>query len=110
MVPDYSKLPHTSQNFKLLEQLALTKPCAVGLTSFCACLLPPQFHEIITTLVWDCLYCDEECSNKEQRRVHIQQHYEGRPKWQIACIFCGLEFKKEYQLKVHKGRWCKAKP
>ena len=56
------------------------------------------------------LYCGEECSNKEQRGVHIQQHCEGRPKWQFVCIFCGLEFKKEYQLKVHKGRWCKAKP
>ena len=42
MVPDYSKLPHTSQNFKLLEQLALTRPCGVGLTSFWACLLPPS--------------------------------------------------------------------
>ena len=81
-----------------------------GSDQFLGLFITPQFHEIITTLVWDCLYCDEECSNKEQRRVHIQQHYEGRPKWQIACIFCGLEFKKEYQLKVHKGRWCKAKP
>ena len=81
-----------------------------GSDQFLGLFITPQFHEIITTPVWDCLYCGEECSNKEQRRVHIQQHYEGRPKWQIACIFCELEFKKEYQLKVHKGRWCKAKP
>ena len=81
-----------------------------GSDQFLGLFITPQFHEIITTPVWDCLYCGEECSNKEQRRVHIQQHCKGRPKWQFACIFCGLEFKKEHQLKVHKGRWCKAKP
>ena len=33
----YPKLPHTSPNFKLLEQLVQTRPFVVGLTSFWAC-------------------------------------------------------------------------
>ena len=65
------------------------------------------FHDIISTPMWDCIYCGEECSNKERKRIHIQQECKERPEWNLSCIFCGREFRRSSQLIVHKTRWCK---
>ena len=70
----------------------------------------PQFHDIITTPMWDCPYCGEGCNNKEARRQHMQMDCKERPPWEFWCPFCGKEYRTEAQLKVHKSRWCSEKP
>ena len=76
----------------------------------CPTLYIPQFHDLINTPMWDCIYCGRECSNKEARRVHIQQRCRERPEWKFSCIYCGKDFQKEKQMKIHKGRWCLENP
>ena len=48
--PNYLKLPHTRPNFKFLEQLVLTRPFAVGLTSFWACFILQLTDSLVYTV------------------------------------------------------------
>ena len=68
-----------------------------------------EFDEELNAPMWDCLYCGEHFTTKEQNRIHVQQHCKERPEWDFYCLACGLEYPTKSALTVHQARWCKEK-